>query len=222
MKGSAVVLFISLVCMLLASAVATAGVMGQAYLGEEPPRFAFGFRASVHDIAGIPFKGDTFFPEELNFDTDIGYGFSAEYWLSPSLSLELAFDHVKIEDTYGEAETVNLGIDDWAVSVKYTFSPNARLRPYVLAGFDIFLPDIDYFIPGPWITGDVDSTWGWHLGGGAEYRFTDNLGIFAELRYRSGQTDVDTTMWYPSGAWSSTNEVEYDGFVGTIGLKIYW
>jgi opacity protein-like surface antigen len=68
----------------------------------------------------------------------------------------------------------------------------------------------------------VDSAWGWHVGGGAEYRFTDNLGLFAEVRYRSGSSDIDTTVWTTTTAWSSTNEVEYDGFVGTIGLKVYW
>ncbi len=224
MKGSAVVLFVGLICALLASGPARGDVMGQAYFGEGPPKFAIGLRLGWHTIDGIDASAGSYFGEDLGFDTDYGYGFSAEYWISPAISLELAFDHVKIEDTYGAAKTVALGIDDWQVSVKYTFMPNARLRPYVLGGLDVFLTDIDFGGTGVLlVNGDVDNSWGWHIGGGAEYRFTDSLGLFAEVRYRAGDTDVDVTQWF-SGipALTTTDPVAYDGFVGTIGLKIYW
>jgi len=224
MKGSALVLFIGLVSVLLSSAPAQGEVFGQAYLGDETPKFAIGARVSWHTIDGIDASPGSVFGEDLGFDTDMGYGLSFEYWFSPRISLELAFDHVKIEDTYGAARTTDLGLDDWQLSVKYTFLPNARLRPYVLGGVDIFLADIDLSGTGTvLVNGDVDNAWGFHVGGGAEYRFTDNLGIFAEVRYRMGETDVDVTQWF-SGipALTTTDEIKYDGLIGTIGLKIYW
>lgn len=222
MKWSGLLVVVCLACMVATSAFALGGLAGEDYFGEEPPTFAFGLRLGFHDISGIPFRADTIFPEELNFDTDVGYGASLEYWFAPSMSIELAFDHVKIEDTYGDADTVDIGVDDWALSFKYTFRPDARLRPYVLAGLDVFTGDISYTAPEPFITGDVDMTWGWHAGGGLEFRFTDNLGLFIEVRYRSGQTDIDTTVWFPTVPWASSNELEYDGFVGVVGAKVYW
>ena len=222
MKWSGLLVVVCLACVVATSALAQGGLANEDYFGDAPPTFALGLRLGFHDISGIPFRGETFFPEEINFDTDMGYGASIEYWFSPALSIELVFDHVKIEDTYGEAYTVDLGLNNWAVSAKYTFRPYARLRPYVLAGLDLFMADISYAMFNPLVTGDVDTTWGWHAGGGLEFRFTDNLGLFAEVRYRSGQTDVDTTVWYSTVPWATTNEIEYDGFVGTIGVKVYW
>jgi opacity protein-like surface antigen len=240
MKGSVILFVLGLVCMPLLSAFAADRLTGEEYFGDIPPKFAVGVRASVHDISGIPFRENTYFPEELDFDTDWGYGFSAEYWFTPSISLELAFDHVKTEDTYSGyraagfappltgLDSVDVSLNDWALSLKYTFATKARLRPYVLAGLDVFLANIDYSIPVEalygyqGVNGDVDSAWGWHVGAGAEYRFTDNLGLFGEVRYRSGSSDIDTTVWTLTTSWSSTNEIEYDGFVGTLGLKVYW
>jgi opacity protein-like surface antigen len=240
MKGSVILFVLGLVCVPLLPALPADDEGGEVYFGNIPPKFAIAIRASVHDISGIPFRGETYFPEALNFDTDWGYGFSAEYWFSPSISLELAFDHVKTEDTYagfkaaGYAppltglDSVDLGLDDWALSFKYTFASKARLRPYVLAGLDVFLASVDYSIPigslylSQGVTGNVDNAWGWHVGAGTEWRFTDNFGLFAEVRYRSGSSDIHTTVWALDWTWPSTNQVEYDGFVGTLGLKLYW
>jgi opacity protein-like surface antigen len=222
MKWSGLLVVVILTVATVASAYAQGGLTNEEYFGDQAPKFAFGLRMGFHDISGIPYRGETYFPEALDFDTDVGYGASLEYWFTPTWSIELVFDHVKIEDTYGDAETVDLGLNDWAVSAKYTLRPMARLRPFVLAGIDVFTADVGYSIPEPWVTGDVDSTWGWHIGGGVEYRFTDNLGLFVEVRYRDGQTNVDTTVWYPTVPWSSTNEIDYGGFVGVIGVKVYW
>lgn len=224
MKGSAVVLVVGLACLLSASASAAGDLTGEVYFGDVPPKFAVGFRLTGHEIGGINANAGSYFGGDLGFDRDFGYGFSVEYWITPSLSVELAFDHVKIEDTYGAARTVDLGIDDWGLSAKWTFMPNARLRPYVLGGFDAFMTDIDFSGTGTLlVTGDVDNTWGWHLGAGAEYRFTDNLGCFAEIRYRAGDTDVDVTQWFSAiPAVTTTDQVEYDGFMAAIGVKVYW
>ena len=224
MRRSAVVLFAGLACVLLAAPAARGDVTGEVYFGDQPPELAFAFRGSLHTMDGIDTGAGSYFTEDLGFDTDFGYGFSLEYWIIPSVSLELSFDHVKIEDTFGAARNVALGINDWAVSAKYTFMPNARLRPYVLAGLDAFTSSVNFGGTGIVLTnGSVDDTWGWHIGGGAEYRFTDNLGFFAEVRYRSGDTDIEVTQWF-SGipALTTVDPLSYDGFVGTIGVKIYW
>ena len=224
MKRSAVGLFVALACMLLAAVPSEGAVTSEVYFGDQAPRFAVGFRGTWHSIEGIDAGAGSYFGEDIGFDTDFGYGFSAEYWFTPTISIELAFDHVKIEDTYGAAQTVDLGIDQWGLSAKYTFMPNARLRPYVLGGVDVFFTDIDFGNTGTLlVTGDVDGAWGWHIGGGAEYLFTDNLGVFAEVRYRSGDTDVDVTQWFSATPAVTTRDpIEYDGLAGTIGLKVYW
>jgi len=224
MRRNAVVLFVGLACVLLASASAPGALTRLEYFGDEPPSFAVGVRGSWHSIDGINAGAGSYFGEDIGFDTDFGYGFSAEYWFTPSLSLELALDHVKIEDTYGDARRVDMSVDDWALSAKYTFMPSARLRPYVLAGVDVFFSNMDFEGTGDLlVNADVDGAWGWHFGGGAEFFFTDNLGIFAEVRYRSGDTDVDVTQWFSgTPALTTTDPVEYDGIVATIGLKVYW
>ena len=225
MKGSAVVVFVGLACALLASAPASGALTGEAYFGDQPPQFAFGIRGSWHNIDGITASSGSYFGGNLGFDTDFGYGLSAEYWLTPSLSLELAFDHVKIEDTFGANRTVALGLNDWALSAKLTLPAGTRLRPYVFAGGDWFTSSLNLGGTGTLlVNGDVNSTWGWHVGGGLEYRFTDNLGLFAEVRYRNAEeTDIEVTQWF-SGipAATSKDTVEYDGLVATIGIKIYW
>jgi outer membrane protein W len=224
MRRSAVVLMAGLAWVLLAAPSALGAVTGEVYFGDQPPGFAVSFRGSLHSIDGIEAGPGSYFPGDLGFDTDWGYGLALEYWITPAISIELAFDHVKIEDTFGAARTVGLGISDWGVSGKYTFLTNARLRPYVLAGLDAFTSSVDFGGTGIVLTnGNVGDTWGWHVGGGAEYRFTDNLGFFAEIRYRSGDTDIEVTQWF-SGipALTTSDTLTYDGFVGTIGIKVYW
>jgi opacity protein-like surface antigen len=222
MKWTGLLLVVGLACLVVAPAYSQDRTTGEVYFGDEPPSFAVSFRASWHDISGIPFKADTYFPEDLDFDVDMGYGVALEYYITPSWSVELLFDHVKTEDTYGEAQVVSLGTDSWALSGKYTFRPNARLRPYVLGGIDWISSDVSYPYPETYVSGSVGSTWGFHLGGGAEYRFTDNLGVFAEVRYLVASTDLDTTVWDMRGAWTTRNDLEYDGFIGAVGLKLYW
>jgi len=224
MKGSAVVVLVGLACVLLASAPAGADLTSEVYFGDEAPQFALSFRGSWHSIDGITATSGSYFGGDVGFDTDFGYGFAVEYWLKPSLSLELSLDHVKIEDTLGAGRTVDLSINDVALSAKFTFLPNARLRPYVLAGADWFTTSIDLSGTGTLlVNGNVDGAWGWHAGAGAEYRFTDNLGFFAEVRYRSADTEAEVTQWF-SGipAVTTRDPVEYDGLVGTVGIKVYW
>lgn len=224
MSRSAVVLFVGLVCLALAPASVHAALTGEVYFGDEAPQFAFSFRGTLHTIGGIDAGAGSYFGGDLDFDSDFGYGFSAEYYITPSISIELAFDHVRIEDTFSGARTVDVSLNDWGLSGKYTFLPNARLRPYVLAGVDSFRSSFDIGGAGILlVNGDIDSTWGWHIGAGAEYRFTDNLGLFAEVRYRSGDTDIASTQWF-SGipAATTVDTLEYDGVYATVGLKIYW
>ena len=223
MSRSAVVLFVGLVCLALAPASVDAALTGEVYFGDEAPLFAFGFRGTFHTIGGINAGAGSYFGGDIEFDNDYGYGFLAEYYITPSISIELALDHVEIADTFSGARTIDLSLNDWALSGKYTFLPNARLRPYVLAGVDVFTASLDLGGTGILlVNGDVDTTWGWHIGAGAEYRFTDNLGLFAEVRYRSGDTDITATQWFSLGAATTTDTLEYDGLYATVGLKIYW
>jgi len=224
MSRSAVVLFVGLVCLALAPASVHAALTGEVYFGDEAPQFAFSFRASLHTIEGIKAGAGSYFGGDLEFDNDYGYGLSAEYYITPSISIEFAFDHVKIEDTFAGVRTVDLGLNDWALSGKYTFLPNNRLRPYVLAGIDAFTASLDLGGTGILlVNGNVDSTWGWHIGVGAEYRFTDNFGLFAEVRYRSADTELEATQWFSAiPAATTTDTLEYDGIFATVGVKIYW
>jgi outer membrane protein W len=225
MSRSAVVLFVGLVCLVLAPASARADLTSEVYFGDQTPKFAFGVRATWHTIEGLHSDASSYFGGDLDFDSDYGYGFSAEYWITPSISVELAFDHVKIEDTFAAGRTVDLGLNDWAVSGKYTFMPEARLRPYVLAGIDVFTASLGLGGTGLVLTnGDVSSTWGLHVGAGAEYRFTDDFGLFAEVRYRwSDEADLEMTQWFSATpAATSAATVEYGGICATIGVKVYW
>ena len=223
MRRSAVVLLAGLACVLLAAPAACTDVAAEVYFGDQPPDFALSLRGGLHTIDGISAGAGSYFGEDLGFDTDFGYGIALEYWITPTISIELAFDHVKIEDTFAAVRTVGLGINDWAVSGKYTFRTTARLRPYVIVGLDAFTSSLDFGGTGIVLTnGNVDDTWGWHIGGGAEWRFTDNLGLFAEIRYRAGDTDLEVTQWF-SGipAQTTVDSLSYDGIYGTFGLKIY-
>jgi len=224
MRKSAVVLFVGLACVFLAPASVRADLTSEVYFGDEAPQFAVSFRGSLHTISGIDAGAGSFFGGDLDFDSDYGYGFSAEYYITPSISIELAFDHVNLNDTFLGARTIEVSLNDWALSGKYTFLPNARLRPYVLAGVDNLRSSFDIGETGILlVNGEINSTWGWHIGAGAEYRFTDNLGLFAEVRYRSGDADLASTQWF-SGipAATTVDTIEYDGICATVGLKIYW
>ena len=106
MRWTGLLLVVGLAWLAMAPAYAQDGAAGEVYLGGEVPKFALSLRLSAVDISGIPFRGETYFPEELDFDVDLGYGAAAEYYFRPSLSLELAFDQVMTEDTYGDADTV--------------------------------------------------------------------------------------------------------------------
>jgi hypothetical protein len=94
-----------------------------------------------------------------------GYGAGLNYFLTENIGLGA--------DTYADAFTIPYLLN---ISGIYRFPlPDYNLAPYAIAG-----------IGRQW---DHAPQWLFHMGVGGEYRFQQNLGVFAELR---GVFPVDT------------------------------
>ena len=117
-----------------------------------------------------------------------------------------------VEVTMGKGKTY-----DFALGAQWRFMPKSQFVPYVGAGFDILLnkfdPSDEWGDPG--VTLDVATTYGGHLSVGADFFFTPNIALNAEIRGLYSTKGDITASDDPSGtAWAKYNPSNISGFLG--------
>ncbi|PPC88331.1 MAG: flagellar motor protein MotB [Methylotenera sp.] len=145
------------------------------------------YRGAWYAVPGVSY---------MNTDSDLeadngGGGFIAiGKELSPSWDLQGRLGHNRAdEDTgipgaSGRYKQTTLGLD-----ALYMFSRD-KFRPFLLAGLGAARNNVDYNIPGVNVDGKKTS-WLAGLGLGAQYLFSDNFGLQADLRHQWSRAEVE-------------------------------
>lgn len=121
---------------------------------------------------------------DLEADNDAAYGIRLGKALSEHWDVQLGLTYSKADannqiggfPSSGNYKQTLLGVD-----ALYMFSRD-KFRPFVLAGLGAAHNKIDYTIGGVGVDGSKTS-WMANVGAGAQYFFTDNIGLQADLRY---------------------------------------
>lgn len=124
------------------------------------------------------------------------------------------------EEEFGTGKTV-----DFALGAQWRFMPSRAFVPYIGAGLDILWNKIDTNIsPSAWATGtsfDVDYTFGGHLSAGADYFFTPNIALNAEIRGLLS-TEGDMTYKYPGDLSFVAAKYNPSNISGFIGIRYFF
>lgn len=145
------------------------------------------YRGAWYAVPGVSY---------MNTDSDLeadngGGGFIAiGKELSPSWDLQgrlgynRADEDTGIPGASGRYKQTTLGLD-----ALYMFSRD-KFRPFLLAGLGAARNNVDYNIPGVNVDGKKTS-WLAGLGLGAQYLFSDNFGLQADLRHQWSRAEVE-------------------------------
>lgn len=150
-------------------------------------------------------------------------GVQARFRLGPAFGLELAADY-RTEETF-EVDTPTLSGEINQRSYPVTASLLVFLpilphfSPYLVGGGGIYYTKIDFSssLEDLGFEDRTERPWGWHVGGGLEIPFTENVAFNADVRYifmdpefgREGTTNLD-------------EDRSVDGWVGTGALMFYF
>ena len=147
------------------------------------------FRGAWYAVPGVSYMNTD---SDLEADNGAGGFISIGKELSPSWDLQgrLGYNRTD-EDTdiagaSGRYKSTQLGLD-----ALYMFS-RSNFRPFLLAGLGATRNNVDYKIPGFDVDGKKTS-WLASLGLGAQYLFSDNFGLQADLRHQFSRADVKIT-----------------------------
>lgn len=168
------------------------------------------FRGAWYAVPGISYMNTD---SDLDADNGAGGFISIGKELSPSWDLQgrlgynRADEDTDIAGASGKYKSTQLGLD-----ALYMFSRD-KFRPFLLAGLGATRNNVDYKIPGFDVDGKKTS-WLASLGLGAQYLFSDNFGLQADLRQQFSRADAKITD-LATGARSGE-----DGGVGNTLLNL--
>lgn len=147
------------------------------------------FRGAWYAVPGASYMNTD---SDLDADNGAGAFIAIGKELSPSWDLQgrlgynRADEDTGIAGASGKYKSTQLGLD-----ALYMFSRD-KFRPFLLAGLGATRNDLDYKIPGFDVDGKKTS-WLAGLGLGAQYLFSDNFGLQADLRQQFSRGDGDIT-----------------------------
>lgn len=132
------------------------------------------------------------------------------------LKVKLEASGVGVNENFATAKTVDL-----SVGAQWRFMPKSTFVPYVGAGFDYLWNKLDYDVEGygppPYMSPslEVGSTYGVHVSAGADYFFTPNIALNAEVRSLFSTKSEATLKWaYGQSSLAEYNPTNISGFVG--------
>lgn len=123
--------------------------------------------------------GDKAVGAQLVFGSEtnsIGFGVKGQYYFTDQIRGEGSFDYF----------LKNKGISMWDINanVHYLFDVANKVKVYPLAGLGYTNWSYKYEYPGHSVIEGSDGRLAINLGGGAEYEFTKDLSVNAELKYQ--------------------------------------
>lgn len=182
--------------------LAIAGVLG---FGVATASAEDAFEGSWYLVPGVSYMNAD---SDLDADNDVGGFLRIGKELSEHWDVQIGVGHVRADEDLnvaggsGKYKQTLFGVD-----ALYMFSRD-RFRPFLLAGLGLARNDLDYDVNGVDI-GDKKTSWMANVGVGAQFMFTEALGLQADLRH----------VWSRAEAESNAKAVGNLGFNGseTIG-----
>ena len=158
---------------------------------------SFGSAAAMADEAyqgsWYALPGVSFAHTDSDIDSDDGVGGFVRLGkeLSEHWDVQIGLSHIRADEDLsvpasGHYKQTLLGVD-----ALYMFS-RERFRPFVLAGLGLARNDIDYSVGGANVGGEKTS-WMANVGLGAQFMFTDAIGMQADVRHVWSRADVQGT-----------------------------
>ena len=133
----------------------------------------------------------------------LGKELSPSWDLQGGLGYNRASEDTGIAGAGGRYKQTTLGLD-----ALYMFS-RSNFRPFLLAGLGVARNDVDY--SGiPTLTDERKTSWLANVGLGAQFLFTDNFGLQADLRHQ----------WSRSDAKAPNTPFDADGTIGNTLLNV--
>ena len=165
-------------------AVAVATTLGLASLASVAEDM---YRGAWYAVPGVSYM-DT----DSNLDANNGGGafiklgkeLSTGWDIQGGLGYNRASEDTNITGVGGRYKQTTLGLD-----ALYMFS-REKFRPFVLAGLGIARNDVDYTNFAA-LQGRSNTSWMANVGLGAQYLFTDNFGLQADLRHQWSRADAN-------------------------------
>ncbi len=158
------------------------------------------FRGAWYAVPGVSY---------VNTDSDLnakngpgvflklGKELSQSWDVQGGLGYDTARQDTGIAGASGRYKQTSLGLD-----ALYMFS-RSNFRPFLLAGLGVARNKLDYSYPG--VAGNTSKTsWLGNVGLGAQYLFSDNIGLQADLREQWSRAPLGTTAL---GAANNTSTV---------------
>lgn len=144
------------------------------------------YRGAWYAVPGVSYM-DT----DSNLDANNGGGafiklgkeLSTSWDIQGGLGYNRASEDTNIAGVGGRYKQTTLGLD-----ALYMFS-REKFRPFVLAGLGIARNDVDYTNFAA-LQGRSNTSWMANVGLGAQYLFTDNFGLQADLRHQWSRADA--------------------------------
>ncbi len=170
---------------------------------------------------------------EKDLEADIGWAAGGGLMYGITDNLAVTFDVIYFqtdftmheaggpgEATFGTGKTI-----DFALGAQWRFMPKSAFVPYVGAGLDFLWNKMDpNESPSAWATGtsfDVDPTYGAHLSVGADYFFTPNIALNAEIRGLYS-TKGDMTYKYPGDSDFVAAKYNPSNISGFVGIRFFF
>lgn len=145
------------------------------------------------------------------------FGINFTYFFDKYISLELSADY-----TETDVEISALGLSDEVgeltqipilLSGRIHFSTNPKVNPYLSLGVGYFFNDFD---SDPNISGiDVDNDFGYHVGAGIEFFFSENTALNIDGKYIWTEVEAEDIT-------GATEDFEINPFILGLGIKYYF
>ncbi|HEY8354625.1 MAG TPA: outer membrane beta-barrel protein [Methylophilaceae bacterium] len=178
--------------------LAIAGVLG---FGLTAAHAGDAFEGSWYVVPGVSYVHTD---SDLDADNDVGGFLRIGKELSEHWDVQIGAGHVRADEDLnvpggsGKFKQTLFGVD-----ALYMFSRD-RFRPFLLAGLGVARNNLDYDVNGVDI-GDRKTSWMANVGIGAQFMFTEALGLQADLRH----------VWSRAKAENNAKAVGDLGFNGT-------
>jgi outer membrane protein len=171
---------------------------------------------------------------DKDIEADIGWtgGGGIIYGITNNLSIYFDINYLQTKlkmsggggiwkEEFGTGKTL-----DFALGAQWRFMPSKAFVPYIGAGFDFLWNKIDttHESPSGWAPDtsfDVDDTFGVHLTAGADYFFTPNIAINAEIRGLLS-TKGEMTYKYPGDISFTAAKYNPSNISGFIGIRYFF
>lgn len=164
---------------------------------------AMGFSVTTAS-AGDAFEGSWYVVpgvSYMNTDSDLeadngGGGFIrfgkelSEHW-----DVQIGAGHARADEDVNGTQTSSGRFKQTLIGVDalYMFSRD-KFRPFLMAGLGLAYNDLDYKMDGV-DYGDSKTSWMANVGLGAQYFFSDNIGLQADLRHVWSRADIDSNPY---------------------------